>query len=221
MPAAPDVDSGDLPSAYRTLAARLADPAGLTVGAQRRRPTGPARSAVLVLLNRFGEPDIVFTERNRSLRSHAGQISFPGGRRDEGDADLCQTALREAWEEIGLPPERVEVIGTLPVALLPASGMNVTPVIGLWSGRDEIWPHSPVEVESVHRWKIAALAAPDNRISYRHPLGFTGPAWQFGEQFLWGFTAYLVDEILKLGGWAQPWDASREVTVPKRYLGKH
>lgn len=218
---APAADAAhDLPPAYQTLAKRLADPDSLTASAKRRHATGPAKSAVLVLLNRTGEPDIVFTQRNRSMRSHAGQISFPGGRRDESDADLCQTALREAWEEIGLPTDRVEVLGTLPVALIPASGMNVTTVVGLWSGEEEIWPRSPAEVESVHRWKIADLADPQRRISYRHPLGFSGPAWQFDECFLWGFTGYLVDEILQLGGWAQPWDASRQVPVPPSYLGK-
>lgn len=208
-----------LPDHYRALADRLADPTGLPQESGGRAASGAAQSAVLVLLNVVGEPDLVFTERNQQLRSHAGQISFPGGRRDLGDVDLCQTALRETQEEIGLDAQRVQVLGALPAALIPASGMNVAPIIGLWSGEDDIWPNSPAEVESIQRWKIQDLVDPRQRLSYAHPLGFSGPAWQFGNHFLWGFTAHVVDRILELGGWSRQWDSSRSVNVPERYLG--
>ena len=73
---------------------------------------------------------MLLTERTAHLHDHAGQISFPGGRVEENDADAIATALREAHEEIGLPPANVDVIGALP-EYLTATGYKVTPVIGL------------------------------------------------------------------------------------------
>lgn len=76
---------------------------------------------------------------------------------------------------------------------------------------------SPLEVEAILRWRIADLADPANRVTSLHPGGHVGPAWQFGDSFLWGFTAYLTDILLELGGWARPWDHNRVVRVPERF----
>jgi 8-oxo-dGTP pyrophosphatase MutT (NUDIX family) len=93
------------------LSQRLLSPAD----AAKMDAHGRTDAAVLLALYGWpGEPGLIFTERRADLRRHAGEISFPGGRRDEGDADLHVTALREAEEEIGLDPLAVELAGALP-----------------------------------------------------------------------------------------------------------
>ena len=87
-----------------------------------------------VLLALYGwpeEPGLIFTERRADLRRHAGEISFPGGRQDEIDADLTTTALREAQEEIALEPARVELVGALPPVSTFVTGYRVHPFVGL------------------------------------------------------------------------------------------
>ncbi len=199
------------------LVARLADPGLADLLAPERRPHGTAHAAVLILLSDSSAPDLLFTERAAHLRKHAGQISFPGGGREPGDVDPQATALRETWEEIGLPPERVEIIGQLPATRLPVSRFDVAPVVGRWSGRDPLVTASDREVAAIHRWSLAELADPAHRVTSRHPGGHMGPAWQFGDAFLWGFTAYLTDALLELGGWTQPWDRDRVINVPARF----
>ncbi len=202
---------------FERLIERLADPALAESLAPERRPMGAARAAVLILLTDGDEPDLLFTERSKNLRKHAGQISFPGGGHEPGDADAPATALRETWEEIGLAPDRVEIIGQLPSTRLPVSSFDVAPVVGRWSGTDPIYPTSVDEVAAIHRWRLSDLADPANRWTARHPMGNVGPAWQFGDAFLWGFTAFLTDAVLDLGGWTQDWDRSRVVDVPERF----
>ena len=89
------------------------------------------KAAVLIpILIKEGSLSVLLTQRTNHLRDHAGQISFPGGRMDPGDQSPNDTALRESKEEIGLEPERVEIIGHLP-QYLTVSGYSVTPVVGL------------------------------------------------------------------------------------------
>src|SRR6478672_9394202 len=93
---------------------------------------GGTDAAVLLPLHGWpDEPGLIFTERRANMRRHAGEISFPGGRRDEGDADLIATALREAEEEIGLDPVRVELSGALPPASTFVTGYRIHPFVGL------------------------------------------------------------------------------------------
>ncbi len=202
---------------FDELAAKLADPALADLVSPERRPMGAARAAVLMLLSDTASPDLLFTERASHLRKHAGQISFPGGGHEPQDADAPATALRETWEEIGLPPDHVQVIGQLPATRLPVSSYDVAPVVGIWSGTDDVVVSSPDEVAAVHRWSIAELADPTNRVIAKHPMGHMGPAWVFGDAFLWGFTAYLTDALLTLGGWSRPWRGDRVIEVPARF----
>jgi 8-oxo-dGTP pyrophosphatase MutT (NUDIX family) len=186
---------------------------------------GVRGSAVLILLasgNDADGPDVLLTERAWTLRSHAGQMSFPGGRVDPEDGTgvegSIRTALREAEEETGLDPTGVEVFAVWPSLWVPVSNFAVSPVLGWWREPSPVAVVDPAEVASVHRVSIQALADPANRISCLHPSGFTGPAFTVGDLYIWGFTAGLLDKLLKLGGWARDWDPGNVVPLPDRLV---
>jgi len=178
---------------------------------------GERPSAVLALLSSNENPDLVLTLRAAGLEHHGGQISLPGGGREPEDISPADTALREAREEIGLPPSSVRPVGQLHTRDILVSQNRVVPIVGLWSGSDPICVCDEVEVEQVFRWSVSDLADPANRVTARHPRGTAGPAWQMGGLFLWGFTASVVDALLRLGGWERPWDIDRIVDVPPRF----
>ncbi|MCZ4117847.1 NUDIX hydrolase [Streptomyces sp. H39-S7] len=176
------------------------------------------QSAVLIL---FGEGehgrDLLLMERATSLRSHAGQPSFPGGALDpedgdpEGDGPL-RAALREAEEETGLDPSGVQIFGVLPRLYIPVSEFVVTPVLGWWRTPTPVGAVDQAETARVFRVPVADLADPANRATMTHPSGFRGPAFLVEGAVVWGFTAGLIDRILHFAGWEQPWDRGR--TVP-------
>ena len=115
-----------------------------------------------MLLPLYGWPEhpgLILTERRADLRSHAGEISFPGGRQDEGDADPAATALREAEEEIGLDPAAVELVGALPPTATFATGYRIHPFVGLVPDPAELdLEPNPAEVETVLAFTLEALA---------------------------------------------------------------
>jgi 8-oxo-dGTP pyrophosphatase MutT (NUDIX family) len=171
---------------------------------------GGRHSAVLIL---FGEgergPDLLFIERAATLRSHAGQPAFPGGAQDDDDDGPVAAALREAQEEVGLDPDGVDVIGTLPDLWLPPSRFVVTPVLAWWREPHDVGVVDHAEVAAVARVPIAELADPANRLQITHPNGWIGPAFDVDGMLIWGFTAGVTDRLLALGGWEVPWDRSR------------
>jgi 8-oxo-dGTP pyrophosphatase MutT (NUDIX family) len=180
------------------------------------------RGAVLLL---FGEgpagPDLLLTERAHTMRSHPGQVSFPGGSVDADDDGPVQTALREAQEEIGLAPEGVEVFGTLPVLWLPPSNFAVTPVLGWWHTESPVHVVDPAEVHAVYRVPVADLLDPAHRVSVRHPSGWVGPAFLIGEDkdlVLWGFTAGIISRLFDFLGWTRAWDAGVLRDLPEHML---
>lgn len=156
----------------------------------------PAASAISILL----------TERAHHLRSHPGQVSFPGGRKEASDPDLVATALRETHEEVGIEPESVEVAGMLPPLHLEVSSHDVSPVLGWWRHPGAAWARDPGEVARVLQVPVADLVDPTNRFSASHPSGWVGPAFRAQGLVVWGFTAILLDGVLRLGGWELPWD---------------
>lgn len=191
----------------------------------------PRRGAVLmVFADRdadAAEPDdlahrgeLLLTERAHHMRSHPGQVSFPGGSLDEGETPV-EAALREAYEEIGLEPSEVEVFGELPELWLPPSNFAVTPVLGYWKDPGEVRIASPDEVHEIHRVAIADLLDPEHRINVRHPSGWVGPGFLIGpdkDVILWGFTAGIIARLFGHLGWAEDWDRARMRDLPDHML---
>lgn len=157
-------------------------------------------AAVLILVvNHPDSPTVVFTQRTAHLSDHAGQISFPGGRCDEEDCTPERTALREAQEEIGIAPERIEILGRMPV-YRTVTGFSVTPVVGWAEPPLEYHPH-PHEVETVFEVPLAFLLDPAN---HRHESAFFKGrirkywAMPYGERFIWGATAGMLVNLHKM-----------------------
>jgi len=181
---------------------RLAD-ALAAVPAEARTPPPQARvGAVLVLVEDADDgPRVVLTRRREDLRSHPGQVSFPGGRLDPGET-IEQAALREAWEEVALRADSVEVVGVGPTFYIPPSRFWVVPVLARWRQ-----PHpltgNPWEVDEVLHVPIAQLL---DRDRWRHaPLSLRGSswAWQLDDDLLWGATAIVMSLLLDVAveGW--------------------
>jgi 8-oxo-dGTP pyrophosphatase MutT (NUDIX family) len=159
---------------------------------------GRTKAAVLVALYVDGDDlRTVFTRRRHDLRSHAGEISFPGGRRDEDEDDLRVTALREAEEEIGLPREEVRIVGALPPTPTVATSYAVYPFVGLIEpGR--IWTPSASEVEEVLELRLTDLRAARGLRRLQHRgIPFRSEVYSVGEGLvIWGATARIVGDLL-------------------------
>lgn len=142
-----------------------------------------------------GELHGVFTRRREDLRRHPGEISFPGGRSDEGDADLRSTALREAHEEIGLPLDAVDVVGALQPTPTVVTGYAVYPFVGLIEpGR--IWQVSEREVAEVLELPLRALLAGySRRRLVRRGLPIRTDTYVVGDHLIWGATARILADL--------------------------
>lgn len=207
-----------------------ADPATRSRGDAAARP-----AAVLILFGVLdGNPsrhdpataisrdlDVLLLARATTLRAHPGQVAFPGGRLDPGDADAIEAALREAREETGVDPSGVEVLGVLDDVPLEFSGHLVTPVIGWWREPSPVRVVDVAESAAVFRAPVADLLDPARRgvtVIRRDAAEWRGPAFVVphatGEHLVWGFTAMLLDGLFTRLGWTEPWDHDRELPLP-------
>ena len=154
-----------------------------------KRELKPA-AVLLLVVNHPVDPTVVFTQRTAHLADHAGQISFPGGRCDEGDRTAENTALREAEEEVGISGDRVEILGRLP-DYRTSTGYCVTPVVG-WAEPPLTFRPDPHEVADVFEVPLAFLLDSGN---HRYESAFFKGrmrkywAMPYGEHFIWGATA--------------------------------
>lgn len=159
---------------------------------------GATEAAVLVpLYLRSGRLYAVFTERRHDLPTHAGEISFPGGRRDPEDPDLMTTALREAEEEIGLASETVEVIGALQPTPTIATGYAIYPFVGLIPPA-QTWKPNSGEVEEVIELPLDEVAAGyARRRLTRRGVPIRTDTYVVDGHVIWGATARMVGDLLE------------------------
>ena len=159
--------------------------------------SGSVDAAVLVPLYGWPEhPGLVFTERRHDLRRHAGEISFPGGRRDDGESYL-RTALREAQEEIGLDPAAVDVLGALPPIGTFVTNFKVHPIVGMVEAGLN-YEVSPTEVETVLAFGLDALRAGfAMRRLVRRGVPIRTPTYLVNDHLIWGATARILGDLLE------------------------
>ena len=152
-----------------------------------------AAAVLIPLIKRADGLSVVLTKRSATLRAHGGQVAFPGGRIDPDDGSATIAALREAEEEIALPRQHVETIGTLP-DYLTGSGYRITPIIG-FINHEVILKPNPNEVDVIFEVPLAHLLAPDNHFKSSRVL--QGRARYFYEiphsdHYIWGVTAGII-----------------------------
>ncbi len=162
-------------------------------------------AVLLLLFEKEGEPYLLFIQRAQHVRQHKGQIAFPGGSWEEHDADVVQTALREAHEEVGLHPEQVEVIGRLD-DLVTRTNFRISPVVGVLStGARLVFVPQESEVARVMEVPLGHLM--DSRNLKPHILEWQGqlvelPSFDWNGDRIWGATAQILRQFLGLLGYS-------------------
>lgn len=181
----------------------------------RQLPAGEYMPAavLLTLLHHSGADRVVLTVRSHTVEHHKGQISFPGGAVHGADADRKTTALRETWEEVGVEPEHIEVIGQLD-DIVTISNFVVTPFVGVLRQAPYDYLPSPIEVAEVIEPPIGHLLDPRNQVWEERDVGagvVRSPAYLFESHRIWGATARMLHEYLSLlAGDAAALEAARQ-----------
>jgi 8-oxo-dGTP pyrophosphatase MutT (NUDIX family) len=192
----------DLAEFRRRLAAASAPAASVygDDGAQERQAAGVTPAAVLVpVVDHPDGPTVLFTRRTAQLKKHSGQISFPGGRAEPSDPSIEFTALRETLEEIGLPPDKVEVIAALP-EYFTRTGFRVTPVVGVVRPPLELVPDAR-EVDEIFEVPLAFLLdAGNHRRASREIGGRTAHYYEIEHngRVIWGATAGMIVNLYRM-----------------------
>lgn len=162
-----------------------------------KQVSGKTKAAVLVPIFISGKDlSAVFTKRGHDLPKHAGEISFPGGRPDPEDEDLRSTALRETEEEIGLPTERVEIIGALPPTATFITGYAIYPFVGLIQEGFDFKPN-PAEVEFVLELALSDLVlAKKQKRLLRKGVPIRNDVYEIAGNLIWGATARMLTSLI-------------------------
>jgi 8-oxo-dGTP pyrophosphatase MutT (NUDIX family) len=142
-------------------------------------------------------PMVLLTRRSALLRTHSGQVSFPGGRPDPLDRDLAATALREAQEEIGVDPAHVTLLGCLPRQGTRASNFLITPFVGLLAPEAR-WTAAPDEVDAIFGLELEVLMDPDAPRRIEDGLRRGTWSWPHPDHDIWGATAAILVELARL-----------------------
>lgn len=163
----------------------------------------PRISGVMLLLyERNNELHIVFTQRKSYDGVHSGQMSFPGGKKDETDTDLTHTALRETEEEVGVKPQQIQLLGKLSELYIPPSNFLVHPAVGFAESIHSFTPQEK-EVEKVVEIPVSFFLDKQNvnlqtEIKLFNNNTVRVPAYIFGEHIIWGATAIMLSEFTYL-----------------------
>lgn len=175
----------------------------------RRRLERRRHAGVLVAVIEDGGPQrLLLTRRTETLSSHSGQVAFPGGNADPEDADIVATALREAQEEVALPPSAVEVLGLLDDFPTIRDDMAVTPVVARIKTLPPLRPE-PQEVARIFSIPLGELQRPD-RWSIKH-IAHRRKDWpvyffEHDDETLWGLSAYITLHLLSLAPEGPPFE---------------
>jgi len=160
-----------------------------------------AASVLVPMFQRGNDLHLVYIRRSDDVASHRGQVAFPGGRVDPGDTSALAAALREAYEEVGIDPSTVEVLGAFPAMSTLSSGMIVAPFVGVIPG-DAVLRPQPEEVADIFDVPLTALRDPRYRGNYQWSRDggrkSQFPAILYGGQTIWGLTLRITLELLRI-----------------------
>lgn len=155
---------------------------------------------MLLLFDREGELELVMIRRPATMKNHAGQIAFPGGKKEEGDATVIDTAYRETYEEIGVLPENIEYIATLSPVYVQVSNFMITPVLG-WCKQPPHFRVDSTEVEELILIPVRSIIDKDSYV-YRDVETKAGllsvPGYEIDSSFIWGASGMILSELIDL-----------------------
>lgn len=172
---------------YHYLGSRLQD-------RQPRRFNQPTllEAGVLIAVTDESDPKVLLTRRSINLSSHKGEVAFPGGKRDVEDGNIIMTALREASEEVALPPEQVNIVGELD-QVVSLHGYIVTPVLGIIEPNMEFIAN-PDELDAIFQVPLSHFEKPPS--SYFEHGSARIPSYDYEEFHIWGITAMMIVEMM-------------------------
>ena len=183
---------------------------------QSKPQEGLPKAAVLIAVTDEDSPKIIYTLRSNKVSSHQGEVSFPGGMQEESDTSLIMTALRESEEEIGLPQNCVEILGSLDT-MVSRFNVSVTPFVGVIPREVELNTTSQ-EIEACFRVPLSFLLK-DKRYRNdevnRNGETFYMPAYKYSSYVIWGLTAMITVNFLN-----RALDAKIDMSLPSKIEGE-
>lgn len=158
-----------------------------------------AQAAVLIAITQEEDPKVLLTRRALNMNSHAGEVAFPGGKRDPTDTSDIAAALREAWEETALNPFDVKVVGDLPMEKV-RNGLTVKPIVGIIPAEIQLVPQ-PTEIDRIFFASLQQLMVTQpepHKVQYaQQSLYF--PSFQIENEVIWGLTARILISLFQYG----------------------